>query len=144
MDDLPKPISYDYQALVIGSCGAEYQHYETDLVLILKSQRERYTKNRIYGISKEAFLPPVVEKNYDNFELAKNLERRYAIPLKFGDIVMFNDSDINHHESLVLRFRREKPLYEVSSNNLGPLMRIGGVISPMKLNTFWTPLDHSN
>ncbi|UMM10423.1 hypothetical protein L5515_000204 [Caenorhabditis briggsae] len=141
MEDLPKPIPYDYEALVIRPCGAEYQHYETDLVLILKSQRERYTKNRIYGISREAFLPPVIEKSYDNFELAKNLERRYATPLKFGDIVMFNDSDINHHESLILRFKREKPLYEVSSNNFGPLLRIGGVISPMKLNTFWTPLE---
>lgn len=134
--------SYDYQGIVICSTGAEYQHYETDLVLILKSQRERYTlTNRIYGVSKDAFVPPREEYTYDDLERAKNIERRFAMPLKFGDILQFNDKDIDHHKNLINRFHRERPIYEASSNDSGYLLRLGGVLNPAKPTTFWTPLD---
>ncbi|CAL2030169.1 unnamed protein product [Caenorhabditis brenneri] len=136
------PNHFDYTAIVITSTDADAQQYETDLVLLLKSHRERLNlKNLVYGIAKEAFHPPEIENDFENIEEAKNRERRYAIPLKFGDIVQFDEKDVDHKTGKVKVIRREKPLFKTSSNDAGPLLRIGGCIDPRKPTTFWTPLE---
>lgn len=96
---------------------------------------------QVYGVCKEAFQPPVIERDFDNIEEAKNIERRYAIPLKFGDVIQFNSGDVNHTKRMIHRIRREKPIYQTSSNDNGPLLRVGGCIDPRKPTTFWTPLE---
>uniref|UniRef100_A0A1I7UJF0 AAA domain-containing protein n=1 Tax=Caenorhabditis tropicalis TaxID=1561998 RepID=A0A1I7UJF0_9PELO len=134
--------SFDFQAIVISSCSAEHQEVEKDLVLLLKSQRQRIgLKNYIYSVSKQAFIPPIIEKCFDNIELAKNIERRFSMPLKFGDIIQFNENDVDHATGMIHCFHRERPIYEVSSNNNGQLLRLGGIIEPSKPTTFWTPME---
>lgn len=63
------------------------------------------------------------------------------MPLKFGDIIQWNDEDCDHQKHVIIGFKRERAMFEVSSCSAGHLLKLGGVIQPNKPTTFWTPLQ---
>ncbi|CCD73489.1 P-granule-associated protein deps-1 [Caenorhabditis elegans] len=131
---------FDYQGIVISSTGQDNQDSETDLVYLIQAHGKAAPKNIMYGVSKCAFVPTNLERNFDNIEEAKNLERRSKIPLKFGEVILWNESDCDHDKRIILHIKREKPIYEASSSRNGLILKVGGVIQPTSTTSFWTPL----
>ncbi|CAI2308517.1 unnamed protein product [Caenorhabditis sp. 36 PRJEB53466] len=132
--------SFAYMGLVFSGIH-DYTSDQSDLVVLLKTEKDTGTlKPYVYGVTKQAFLPPNVEYDFLKVDIAKNLERRYALPLKFGDIIQWNDDECDHSKKIVYSFYREKPLHRVDSDSRGYLLRVGGVIEPSKPTLFWTQL----